>query len=302
MISRSTLIAALVVIELVIVAAAGRAVSGHSSHWNFGGAFADQPPVVTRIDQTFETGAAPHVVLDVDNATVTVEAAAGTSVHVAGVMRYTHWRSGVKPALTVLRTADGVRVAAESGLTYTRSLEREVRITVPPGAQVEVLSAASVVASGLRGKLIARLGDGPVKVDNHRGDLDVTTSSGDVDLVDVQASALALRSDDGDFRLTSAGGDQIDAHTASGKITAVDLRAVDGALRTDDGHIDVGFASQSDAAVNLHTSDGRITGVGAAKPDTDGPDSRSLRLGSARGHFTVATGSGSISVTQGASV
>ena len=302
MISRSTLIGALVVVELAILGFAAKAVSGSSpnTHWNFAPSWTHQSaPTTSRLDKTFETGSAPRVVLDVDNADVTVQAGDVTSVHVTGTMRVSGRHGGVQPALTAIRTADGVRVAVESGLVYGR-IEREVRITVPPAAQVEIVSAAGVVANGLRGKLVARLDDGAVRISNHRGDVDVTTSSGDIDVLDAQGGVFALRTDDGALKLTSSGADHLDARTGSGAITAVGLRAADGALQTDDGGIDVNFAPESDATVNLHTDDGHITG--ATAPDGDSASGRSIRLGSGRGHFTISTDSGSIAVAHGASV
>jgi hypothetical protein len=306
MISRSTLIGALVVVELAILGVAAEAVSGNAptTHWSFDPSWTHRwvPATVTsRLDQTFETGAAPHVVLDVDNADVTIQAGAATSVHVTGTMRVVGHHSGVQPALTAIRTSDGVRVAVESGLVHGR-IEREVRITVPPDAQVEIASAAGVVANGLHGKLVARLHDGDVRISNHRGDVDVSTSSGDIDVLDAQGTTFALRTDDGALKLTSSGADHLDARTGSGAITAVDLRAVDGALQTDDGGIDVNFAAASDATVNLHADDGRINAAGATAPDGDSTPGRSMRLGPGRGHFTISTADGSIAVAHGASV
>jgi hypothetical protein len=304
MISRSTLVGALVVVELAILGVAAKAVGGHASaHWNFSPS--DSPPVVSKLDKTFDTGPSPHVVIDVDQANVSVQAGAAAGVHVAGTMRVSGRTSGATPSLTAVRTADGVRVSVESGLVHVRHgrLEREVRLTVPPGADVEIASAGSVTASGLRAKLVARLADGSVHVANHRGDLDVTTASGDIDLLDVHSAALTARTDDGALKLTSSGADHIDAHTDSGAITAIGLRAVDGQLATDDGAVDVSFAPESDATVSLHTADGHIIGAGpAAVGDDSSGGTRSLQLGSARGTFTVSTDSGSITVSQGAKV
>ncbi len=305
MISRTTLIGALVVVELAIVGMCGQAIAGGpSTHWNFRPNWSHRGfsnTVTAGLDKTFETGAAPRVVLDVDNADVTVQAGAATSVHVTGTMRVVGHHSGVQPALTAIRTSDGVRVAVESGLVHGR-IEREVRITVPPDAQVEIASAAGVATNGLRGKLVARLHDGDVRIADHRGDMDVTTSSGDIDVVDAQGGTFALRTDDGALKLTSSGADHLDARTGSGAITAVGLRAVDGALQTDNGGIDVNFAATSDATVNLHAGDGRINDAGATASDGDSTSSRSLRLGPGRGQFTISTADGSIAVAHGASV
>jgi hypothetical protein len=304
MISRSTLIGALVVVELAIIGMAAQAVSGSSGSsspsWTFDSHGWSQAgdPVTARLDKTFETGGAPHVVVDVDNADVTIQAGAATSVHVAGTMSVSHVRGGVKASLDAVRTADGVRVAVESGFVYGK-ITREVHITVPPDAQVEIASAGSVTTSGLHGKLIARLSDGDIRITNHRGDVDVTTSSGDIAMLDAQGARFALHTEDGALKLTSSGADHVDALTHSGAIHAVDFRAVDGALQTNDGGIDVGFASESDATVSLHTDDGHISGAGGTAQDGDSA-SRSLRLGSGRGHFEISTGDGSITITPGA--
>ena len=298
MISRSTLIGALVVVELAIIGVAAKAISGDapaaSFNWTNGWSRSSNT-VTSRLNKTFVTGAAPRVVLDVDNADVTVQAGVANTVHVDGTMSVSHRHGGVEPALDAMRTTDGVRVAVESGLTYG-NVQRQVRITVPPDAQVEVASAASVVANGLRAKFIARLHDGDVRISNHRGDIDVSTSSGDIDLLDAQGTAFMLHADDGAVKLTSSGADHVDARTGSGAISAVDLRAVNGALQSGDGAIDVSFAPESDAVVNLHTSDGSIKGVTA----TDGTAARSVHLGSGRGQFVISTVDGSITITPGA--
>jgi hypothetical protein len=306
MISRMTLVGALVVVELGIVGMAAEAISGDSArtHWSFGPHWGHPPPPrVSRIDKTFETGTAPHVVLDVDKADVTIQAGSAAVVHVAGTMQVSGYTSGAEPALTAIRTADGVRVAAESGLVRVRfgRLTRELRLTVPPDAQVEIVGAGSVVARGLHAKLVAHVDNADVRVFNHRGDVDVKTSSGDVELLDVQGATLAVHTDDGALKLTSSGADFIDARSASGDITAVDLRAVNGALITQDGHLSVSFTGTSDATVNVHAGDGDVHVAGLSS--TDNEDHRSVvHVGSGRGHFEVSSGSGSITVTQGASV
>ncbi len=310
MISRSTLVGALVVVELAILGAAGQAIAGghqhyHDTHRHFGlmhdhGTGNSDEPVVTTVDKTFAAGAAPHIVVDVDNANVFVQAGSGMEVRVAGTMRVSGTTSGSKPSLTAVRTADGVRVSVESGLVHVRRgrLEREIRLTVPTGAEVEIASAGAVESTGLHGKLVVRVNDGSVRIVNQRGDVDVTTGSGDVELLDVQSASIAAHTHDGALKLTSSGADRIDARTGSGAITAVGLRAVDGAVATDDGHVDVTFAANSDANVVLHTDDGSITGAGPGDT-SQSAESRTLRLGDSRGNFAVSTSSGSITVSQG---
>jgi hypothetical protein len=317
MISRSTLVGALVVTELVIVAAAGRAMGGAGpayapgsmpgTHTHFGIVFHDPvrrreaAAVTTTLDRTFAAGLTPHVVIDVSDVPVTVQAGSVPAVHVVGTVRKSGFRDAEAGAIAAVQTADGVRVTAGDTSDVHGSFERTLRLTVPPGAVVEVASGGALAASGLRGKLMARV-DGAVHVGNQRGDVDVMTSTGDVELVDVQADAIVAHSGDGHLKLTAVGADHVDAHTESGDIAASDLRAVDGRLATMEGTVGVMFAANSDANVNLHTDDGSITGAGAAADTTDDAQSRMVRLGSARGSFTVSTGSGSITVSQGANV
>jgi hypothetical protein len=53
--------------------------------------------------------------------------------------------------------------------------------------------------------------------------------------------------------------------------------------------------------VNIHTSSGDITGAGGQN-GPDAAETRTMRLGSGRGSFTVSTDSGSITISQGATI
>ena len=315
MISRSTLIGALVVTELVILVAAGQAIGGGGpayasgstpgTHTHFGFTFHNRshqaPAVTSTLDKTFAGGLAPRVVVDVSDVPVTVQTGNAAAIHVLGTVRKSDFSNAEDGAIVAVQTADGVRVTASSTSDVRGSFERTLRITVPPGALVEIANAGAVGASGLRAKFMAHIDDGAIHVSNQRGDVDVSTASGAIELVDVQADAIVARTDDGHVKLTSVGADHFDVHTASGNIAATDLRAVDGALTTADGAVEAAFAASSDANVNLHTSDGSITGAGPGDT-TQTAESRTVRLGSARGTFTVSTDSGSITINQGAKV
>ena len=93
--------------------------------------------------------------------------------------------------------------------------------------------------------------------------------------------------------------ERLDANSNDGRIEAVDILAVNGALTTHDGRINVSFTGDSDATVNVKTSDGTVHVHGL--PTTDDSDTSSVvHLGSGRGHFEVATNDGSINITRGA--
>ena len=309
MISRSTLIGALVVAELAFVGAAGQAIAGghaayHAHHPHIGVVTNfDDTPMTSTLDKTFTAGGfTPHVVVDVSDVPVTVQTGAVPAVHVVGTVRKSGFQKADDGAIAAAQTADGVRITAGDTSDVHGDFERTLRLTVPPGALVEITSGGRIDASGLRAKLVAHVKDGAIHVVNHRGNVDVATASGEVELVDVQADVIVAHTEDGHVKLTSVGADHFDVHTASGEITATGLRAVDGALATSDGAVGVTFAADSDATVNLHTGDGSITGAGPAPATTESAESRTVRLGSARGSFSVSTDSGSITISQGATV
>jgi hypothetical protein len=312
MISRSTLIGALVVAELGIVGLAAKAVAGdhmslghHSggfgAHRGFDFARAADAPV--RFDKTFATGAAPHVVVDVHDVDVVIEGAAQPAVRAVETLHVAGYVSGTIAPIAAQPSPDGVRITAggEGAHVMIGDLTRLLRVTVPQGAQVEILSAGRIETAGLRAKLIAHTPSGDIHVRDHRGDLDVSSSSGKIDLVDVQGTDIAANTHDGRLYLTRVGADRIDAHSNYGRIYAVDVRAVDGALSTHSGRISASFTANSDATVAASTRDGNVT-VSGLPSTSSGSQARTVTLGTGRGHFEVSTDDGAVNISQGANV
>ena len=311
MISRSTLIGALVVVELAIV---GMAVSAVTGAMPFPSAFAAAPfqmPNVedstrTPLDRTLATGPSPHVLIDVHDLHATVETANVPSVRVVETVHKDGLvLNGREEPVSFDRTPDGVQVTTPGDVGDTvviGDFDESVRVIVPPTAQVEVTGAEPLEVSGLRSKLVAHLVGGPLVVKNHRGDLDLSVrSEGRIVLNDVQAGVLATNTHDGRLLFSRVGADRLDATTDSGRIEAVDLRAVDGALTTRDGHVDVSFAPNSNAVVTARTADGSVHVSGLTAEQSE-KTSATLRLGGGAGHFEVSTGDGRVTLSQGASI
>jgi hypothetical protein len=241
-------------------------------------------------------------VVDIPNIHVTVETGTTPTVRVLELVSVHGWVSGSPVQLAADQTPDGVRVRAlgTGGVTVMfGSYTHELRIVVPPAARVQMSTAGDVDVSGLRAKLIARTTDGDVHVRDQQGDLDVTTDDGRIELTDVQGSAVDAVTHDGRIYLTRVGADRLDAHSDSGRIVGTGIRAVDGGLTTQDGRVIVSFAPSSDATAAVHTDDGHISVSGFPMTDESG-NSRTVRLGSGRGHFEVSTADGPITITQGA--
>jgi len=305
MISRSTLIGALVIVELAIVGLATEAVSGRSI--SSPGGFLKPPQLgfasgeSDRLHRSFVAGPAPHVVIDVHDVDVVVQAGSGPGVRVDETLERCWLFPGAAVApLTAEQSLDGVRISSPSG-SGVHVQRHELRITVPSTARVELASAGDVQLSGLRSKLVAHIPDGAITVRDQRGDIDVSTGSGRITMVDVQGTDIAANTRDGRIYLTRVGADRINAMSHSGRIVGVDVRAVDGTLTTRDGRVILSFTGDSDAVVNAHTDSGDVNVSGF--PITEKDDQRSvLRVGSGRGHFEVSTADGPITITPGASV
>ncbi|HEX3464691.1 MAG TPA: DUF4097 family beta strand repeat-containing protein [Candidatus Elarobacter sp.] len=307
MISRSTLIGALVVVELAIVGAAARAVAGDpgpASPAPFG--FGPGAPRESshRLDRTFATGLAPHVVIDVHDVDVTVRGENAVTVHASETLQRSGYVSGDVPALSAEQTPDGVRFSTPADHhvhVFIGHYSHDLQLAVPAGARVDVVGGGVVDASGLRAKLIAHVPSGAIRVHDHRGDVDVSTGKGWITMNDVQGDDIAANTRDGRIYLTRVGGERLNAFSSSGRIVGVDVRAVNGALTTRDGRVILSFTGNSDATVTAHTEDGNVKVTGLTTSDT-ADDRAVLHLGDGRGRFAVSTDSGPIVITPGASV
>ena len=300
MISRSTVLGGLIVVELAIVGAAANALTGGGTP-EFGARASMGSPA---LDRTFVTGPAPRVVVDVGDVHVTVETAPAPSVHVVETVLAHGFVSGKPDVVVAEQTPDGVRVhSTGDGSMHVMfgEFNHELRLVVPATARLELATGGRIDAGGLRAKLVAHSRDGSVHVRDHQADLDVSTDSGRVELVDVQGKAIDATTRDGRIYLTRVGADRLVAHSDSGRIVGAGIRAVDGSLTTADGRVVVSFTPGSDATAQVHTEDGEVSVAGFTSTD-DGASKRTVRLGSGRGHFEISTASGPITITQGANV
>jgi hypothetical protein len=313
MISRSTLIGALVVVELAIVGMAAKAIAGDRAglepsfgftrgNGSFAASVGDSP---ARLDTTLAAGATPHVLLDVHDVDVIVQTSDTPVVRAVERLVKSGYVGGTIEPLTAKMTPEGVRISSARACSFRfmmGDLTHELRVTVPPGTNLEVISAGSIDATGLRSKIIAHVPTGVVRISNHRGDVDVSTGEGRIYLRNVESSDIAATTRQGRLYFTRVSADRIDAHTDFGRIYAVDIRAVDGALTTKSGRIEASFAGNSDAVVNAsNRGDGRtrVSGI----PSTDeGTNGRTVRFGSGRGRFEVSSDDGPVVITQGATV
>ncbi|HTD32056.1 MAG TPA: hypothetical protein VK665_00245, partial [Candidatus Elarobacter sp.] len=144
MISRSTLIGALVVVELAIVGAAARAIAGDGppSPPQVGFApLAPHAPGGPRLDRTFATGLAPHIVVDVHDVDLYVRGENAVAVRAQETLERAGFVSGGVAQLSSQQTPDGLRFSASSSdgaHVVIGTFSHELHLTVPAGARVEV--------------------------------------------------------------------------------------------------------------------------------------------------------------------
>ena len=163
MISRSTVLGGLIVVELAIVGAAASALTGGgmSGHYGtpnveFGNSFgglhnARAAMASTPLDRTFVTGPAPRVVVDVQDVHVTVETGGSPSVHVVETVSAHGFMSGRPDAVVAEQTPDGVRVRSTGdGSLHVMigGFNHELRLVVPATARLQLANGNKKLTIG----------------------------------------------------------------------------------------------------------------------------------------------------------
>ena len=178
-------------------------------------------------------------------------------------------------------------------------------------------TARLIVTMPREGNVVAKSGDGAIRVEQLRGKLELRTGDGSIHARDISGDLL-LHSGDGSITLDSAQGtvdidtgdgsvsvsgkpDAIKVHTGDGSVT---LRADSGTRMTDewsittgDGGIVVSLPQDFDAELDANTGDGSIHTEMTVSTDGGGAISRHSvrgRLGSGGKLLRIRTGDGSI--------
>lgn len=213
-------------------------------------------------------------------------------------------------ALQVTSTQDGNRIELEvkrpqnetfSAFGFNRSASARLIVSVPRRADIVARTGdGSIRIEGLTGRLELRTGDGSIRATNVSGDLLVKTGDGSV-TVDRAEGTLDLDTGDGGVNVT-------------GKLTAVKLHTGDGSIvyraepgtimtngweiSTGDGSVSVYLPPDFSAELDAHTGDGRIANdLTVASDDSAGHENKRTvrgRLGSGGQLLRIRTGDGSI--------
>jgi len=262
---RSSIVVALVAVEVAIVAIAlyaigvgrpGSAMAG-MQHYDFSG----------KPFPALAAGAAPHVTIDDPQSGIDVKTSTDGSVHVTDLTNVRGLRfpgdSGIPP-LNVTRTADGVSISRPYHHRFflMGMSEERIEVEVPAASRLEIGHCEGADVTGVTGGVYVRSQDGHIGLNDVKGSVDVHSDDGSI-----RTHGLAL----------------------TGNNT----------MSTDDGRVELGFAPGADLNIEVSTDDGRIT-VDGNRVGRDGDDDTAhytMRLGNGSGSLRATSRDGSIHIT-----
>jgi hypothetical protein len=290
-ISRGSILAAIVIAELAIVGTAIVAVRGDQ----IGPSFA--PPAFAQFThgshlieggphQLFYIGPHPSLTVDIGYADLTIQSgkAGQIDVSVSPSPDFGIFRS--KEPISATKDRQTVRITTPSQHGITTGDNRMVTVVVPEGTSVSVVHAGDIRASGLRAEAsFSSLGNGFIRIEDYDGPaLHLTASRGSVTMHAVAAQHLEVSARDD-------------------RIEGTGLRVHDGSIEGGD-RVTLGFAPGTNTVVNADTDDGRITATGlnataaGKKGDDDDSSSQTVRVGAGNGSLDVHTSDGNINLVQ----
>jgi DUF4097 and DUF4098 domain-containing protein YvlB len=212
-------------------------------------------------------------------------------------------------ALEVVTTQDGNRIEVEvkhprseslSGIGFNRSASARLIVSVPRRANIVARTGDGAIrVDGLTGRVELRTGDGSIRVADASGDLRLHTGDGSI-TVERAEGTLDLDTGDGGVNVTGKLS-AVKMHTGDGSIV---YRAEPGTVMSDawdittgDGGISLYLPTDFDADVDARTGDGSIANdLAIAQSDVGGENRRSLRgrLGNGGKTLRLRTGDGAI--------
>jgi hypothetical protein len=253
---------------------------------------------ITRVEnQSASLGAGELVRINNVSGRTTVQTGAVGAVQVQATKHL--WSDDQTLDIRLLPTGEGVALSATTGAErfFGRSPYADFVVTVPANARVEVTSSSgSIEVRGVAGAVTATSSSGSVTIEEIAGPVTARSSSGSLRLADISGDLYASSSS-GSIRATGIGQPR-EVTSSSGSIRIDGLFAGDATIRATSGSVTVGFAPGSAARIQATTSSGAIRDGDITLTDRNsGRRSLSGTLGDGTGLVTIATSSGSITLT-----
>lgn len=261
---------------------------------------------VAREEKRFEVAAKPEVHLITFDGAIEVRTWDRNEVLVE-VEKRGHTREAVDSIqVTADQTGNRVQVEARRppggervlGIGFTVSRSARLIATIPRSANVLARTGdGSIRVERVAGRIELRTGDGSVKGTEIAGDITVDTGDGSVVLQDIEGT-LDARSGDGGVSVSGRLG-IVRVSTGDGSVTARvepgSAMGDDWSISTGDGGVVLYLPGEFNADLDVHSDDGRVSSDHEISADRS-TDRRSLRgrLGSGGHALKVRTGDGSI--------
>jgi DUF4097 and DUF4098 domain-containing protein YvlB len=242
--------------------------------------------------ETFETPGPLQLTIRVPSGDIDLETAEGTET-VVEVSASPELEEEARIEIHPKRDGHEVSVIIEkrSGLFRAMREDVRVRVTSPPGADVEVSTASADVdargdfggaqintASGdvefehVGGQAQVNSASGDVKLERVEGPLTVNTASGDLEVGRLQGEGK-VRAASGDVSIFEADA-SLKVQTASGDVEVESVREGDVVLQTASGDIEVGIKQGSKLWIDAKSMSGETSSeleLGDAPTDGEGP-------------------------------
>ena len=193
------------------------------------------------------------------------------------------------------------------GLLKPRKDSATVTVTVPADCPVQlgVLSASAVVA-GLHAGAAVRGMSGDITLDGVTGEVSAETMSGEVAGCDL-AGEIRFKSMSGGLTLAGGAVDSLAADTMSGQVTADVILGSGGNVHvsTMSGEVTLRLPADSDAKIHLQSTSGPVRTEFETLRTVKAPASHTVsgNVGAGtKGHVSVSTMSGAVTLLRGAAV
>jgi DUF4097 and DUF4098 domain-containing protein YvlB len=242
--------------------------------------------------EAFDTPGALTLDVRVPNGEIELTAVEGTET-VVELSSSPELEEAARIELRPRRDGHEVSVVVDKRSGFFRGLREDIRVRVsaPPGADVEVSTAsADTDARGEFGKVEVNTASGDVSFERATGDVSVNSASGDLKVEEI-GGALTVNTASGDVdlgrvagegKIRSASGDvqleeaasSLKVQTASGDVQVDSVREGDVVLQTASGDIEVGIKKGSKLWIDAKSMSGETSSefeLGDAPPDGDGP-------------------------------
>jgi Putative adhesin len=309
--SRASVIAALVAVEVTIVAVAIYAIG--ELRWN-GTGWSGQP-FASRRDVNSQArplalpvaGTAPRVTIDDPESYVTVGVSSDGRVHVTDSTNLHGMRFGDNsiPQLHVTRSGDNISIVRpwhERFLVFGLVDER-IEVEVPAGSRVEISRCQGAEVTGISGGVSVHSQDGHVTLTDLQGAVDAQSDDGYIEASNVRGDSLTMHSSNGHLTLHDVAVRTLQARTNDGRVEVEHLSELaNGNVASDDGSIDLQLAAGANLTLDASTGDGSVS-VDGSSVDSGDSDAvqHTITVGNGAGALRVSTSDGSIHIiTNGA--